>query len=83
MATGTPGLALSGTLCQTSSWCISQENQVGFTFSFYVYFLKIMYSHNDKTGVLEVLEIKIFFSTQVGRLLENVLKILFVDFTLW
>ena len=29
-----------------------------------VYFLKMMYSGNNETGVLEVLEIKIFFAAQ-------------------
>ena len=51
----------------------------------YVYvFENDVHSQSDEIGVLEVLEIKIFFTAiMVGRLIENFLKILSMDFTLW
>ena len=45
-----------------------------------------MYSQNDETGVLDVLEIRVFFrcpAAMVGNFLDNFLKILSVYFALW
>ena len=51
----------------------------------YVYvFENDVYSQNDEIGVLELLEIKIFFTAiMVGRLIGNFLEILSMDFALW
>ena len=49
-------------------------------------FFKMMYSQNDETGVLDVLEIRVFFrcpAAMVGNFLDNFLKILSVYFALW
>ena len=47
--------------------------------------LKMIYSQSDERGILDVLEIKIFFAAQPwwAEFLKNFLKFLFVDFVLW
>ena len=44
--------------------------------SYVNFFLKVMYSQSDDTGIVGVLEIKILTAQPMANLLENFLKIL-------